>query len=359
MPGGDETMGISRRDFLRVSGVAGAAGLLKMTNIFSSPLGIIDLAFAESGNMTLAYISDAHLVVKSGYDKEHRFTRALKKAVLDVNAMNPQPEFVLFGGDLAQLGLAEELELGREILSDVKPKLFMMVGEHDWYYDMGKKWEELFGSSRYSFDHKGIHFVVLNSVIVEDYWTKTNMTPMERMLFMAQLDNPKGKPFTVGKEQREWFEKDLSRVPKEKPIVVFSHSPLYKYYKSWNFWTDDAESIQEILAPFENVTVIHGHTHQVLINRIGNITFYGMLSTAWPWPYAPKGLPELTRQMDRADPFNQFDGCGWGKADFTPEGKADKAYNLWDRESMLVLHKDVEAGTVPEQPDALHSGPSY
>ena len=44
-----------------------------------------------------------------------------------------------------------------------------------------------------------------------------------------------------------------------------------------------------MLRPFQNVTVIHGHTHQMLFNRIGNINFYGMLSTAWPWPYAPRG----------------------------------------------------------------------
>ena len=38
----------------------------------------------------------------------------------------------------------------------------MMVGEHDWYLDMGEKWRELFGKDTYSFDHKGVHFVVLN-----------------------------------------------------------------------------------------------------------------------------------------------------------------------------------------------------
>jgi 3',5'-cyclic AMP phosphodiesterase CpdA len=352
-------MGISRRDFLRISGIAGATGLLKMTSTISSPLSIVDIAHAESGSMTFAYISDSHLIVKSGYDKEHRFTRALVKAVQDVNAMNPQPDFVLYGGDLAQLGLKEELELGKGILSDLKPKLRMMVGEHDWYYDMGDKWRDFFGKDRYSFEHKGIHFVVLNSVIVEDYWTQPKMTPMDRMLFMAQLDNPKGKPFTVGVEQREWLAKDLSKVSKGIPVVVFSHSPLYKYYKSWNFWTDDAEAVQKILSPFKNVTVIHGHTHQVLVNRIGNITFYGMLSTAWPWPYASEGLPELTRQMDRADPFNQFDACGWGMADFVSEGQADKKYNLWDRDPMVVRYTDVEAGKIPEQPDELESGPSY
>jgi len=54
--------------------------------------------------------------------------------------------------------------------------------------------------------------------------------------------------------------------------------------------------------------VLHGHTHQVLTNRIGNIQFHGMLSTAWPWPYAPQGLPALTVQMNRPNPFDSNDG---------------------------------------------------
>ncbi len=47
--------------------------------------------------------------------------------------------------------------------------------------------------------------------------------------------------------------------------------------------------MQALLKRFDRVTVIHGHTHQLLTNRIGNIHFHGMLSTAWPWPYAPEG----------------------------------------------------------------------
>ncbi len=135
-----------------------------------------------------AYISDSHLLVRG---KEHRFARALIKAVEDVNAMEPQPDFVLYGGDLAQLGLRDELLIGKEIIATLKPKLYMMAGEHNWYYDMGEAWKEFFGKPTYSFDLKGVYFIVLNSVIAEDYWSATKMTPMERMLFMDQLDNPK------------------------------------------------------------------------------------------------------------------------------------------------------------------------
>jgi hypothetical protein len=94
--------------------------------------------------------------------------------------------------------------------------------------------------------------------------------------------------------------------------------------------------VQAILKPFAKVTVIHGHTHQLLSNRIGNINFHGMLSTAWPWPYAPEGLPELTVQMGRPDPFNPNDGCGDGEVKVLPDGLVDKVYNLWNRNPIQV-----------------------
>jgi hypothetical protein len=97
-------------------------------------------------------------------------------------------------------------------------------------------------------------------------------------------------PFSVGAEQREWLRADLAKVAASTPTLVFSHSPLYKLYRPWNFWTDDADEVQALLRRQKNVTVLHGHTHQLLTNRIGNISFHGFLSTAWPWPYAPEGL---------------------------------------------------------------------
>ncbi len=353
---------LNRRQFLKVA-MASAAVALAKNQFPPHSFQLVEAVEAKQGGTEVkfrfAYISDTHL-----YERKlnERFVRAALKAVEDVNALDPQPDFVLFGGDLAQLGQAEELKLGKEILSQLKAKLYMMVGEHDWYLDLGEKWLELFGQNLpkgsygwYSFDHKGVHFIVLNSVIVEDYWTETKMTPMDRMKFMAQLDNPKGRPFTVGKGylgdgQIRWLKEDLAKVSRDTPIVVFSHSPLYKYYKPWNFWTDDAEEVQALLRPFKNVTVIHGHTHQPVFNRIGNINFYGMLSTAWPWPYAPTGLPKLTIKMNRADPFDQFDGVGVGTAEVLWNGKANKIYNLWGREPIKVTARYLESDGKEEVP---------
>lgn len=348
---------LDRRAFLKVASMAAAVTTAK-TVLPPHSFQLIDVVRASEDEKPLfrfAYISDTHL-----YERRlnERFVKAAMRAVEDVNALDPQPDFVLFGGDLAQLGQPQELELGKQILSELKAPVKMMVGEHDWFLDMGEKWQELFGPPNYSFDHKGVHFIVLMSVNEKDFWTARNMTPMERMKTVAGLDNPIQSRFEVGPEGRQWLKRDLAKVSKETPIIVFSHSPLYKYYRPWNFWTEDAEAVQEILFPYRSVTVIHGHTHQLLTNRIRNIHFHGMLSTAWPWPYAPEGLPKLTVQMDRADPFDEADGTGDGTVDVYKSGYVDKHYNLWSRNPITVAKAYLESWGKEARPPAPQF-PSY
>jgi hypothetical protein len=187
-----------------------------------------------------------------------------------------------------------------------------------------------------------VHFVILNSVLTTDEWTHERWPSAEqRMLEMAGLDNPNGSPFMVGKAQREWLRKDLEKVGKDTPVVVFSHSPIQKIYKGWNFWTDDAEAIQEMLAPFEDVTVIYGHVHQIQYNQIGNITFTSVMATAWPWPYpetyaqAEIDWPAMTVPMNRADPFFERDATGWQTLGMA-KGRVSLAYNLYSNTNRTI-----------------------
>ncbi len=296
-----------------------------------------------------AYISDAHLYERT---LNQRFVRAIVKAVDDVNALDPQPDFVLYGGDLAQLGSPAQLEMGRQILSGLKAPVKMMVGEHDWFLDLGEKWQELVRSADLLVRLEG----------------RPLRGPAERVrkgLLDRAQDDARGadadgrrpgqrrssRASRSATQQREWLKNDLAKVPATTPLIVFSHSPLYKYYRNWNFWTEDAEEVQAILSPYDKVTVIHGHTHQMLLNQIGNISFYGMLSTAWPWPYAPEGLPPLTIQMNRADPFDQFDGCGDGQFTARADALVDTIYNLWDRNPVTVKASYlVSRGTLDRPP---------
>ena len=301
---------LKRRDFLKGTGGMMAGAVL--------PVSLVELLGATpQESFTFAYISDSHIQHIKGTKFVRNWDRGLARAVAECNLMNPRPDFVMFGGDLAQLALPEELDHGSHILSGVSGKLRAVMGEHDYYRDDGAYWSKLFGPQWYSFDHKGVHFVVLNSILTDKAWYDRWPDGPARMAEMAGLDNPNSSPFMVGAEQREWLKKDLSSIDKATPIVVFSHSPLQKIFKNWNFWTDDAELVQDILKPFAKVNVLYGHVHQIQYNQIGNISFNSVMATAWPWPYpqsyaqAPNLLPKLTVPMNRADPFNERDATGW------------------------------------------------
>jgi Icc protein len=330
----------TRRDFLKTAGVLTAASCL--------PLNLVELAFGdERKNFTFAHISDSHIQQISGTKFVRNWDRGLIRAVAETNLLDPKPDFVVFGGDLAQLGKKSELDHGAEMLADLKYKTYYVMGEHDYYLDLGKYWSELFGDQHYSWNHKGVHFIVLNSILTYDEWTFDRWpTAEQRMLEMAGLDNPNGSPFMVGQKQREWLKNDLESVDTDTPVVVFSHSPIQKIYKGWNFWTEDAEEVQSLLKPFNDVTVVYGHVHQIQYNQIGNISFNAVMATAWPWPYpssyAHSGahVPKLTVPMNRADPFFERDATGWQMIDLK-SGRVAMHYNLYNNTDRIVAYNPV------------------
>jgi len=324
----------TRRDFLRQSAGALAGSTL--------PLSLVELSFAaEQDDFTFAYISDSHIQQIKGNTFVRNFDRGLVRAVAEANLMDPKPDFVMYGGDIAQIGIKAEIDHGLEILSALRMDTRFVMGEHDYYHDLGEYWERQLGPQYYSFDHKGVHFVVLNSIITDAGWTNKWSSGAERMGVMAGLDNPLGSPFMVGKQQRDWLKSDLKQVSKKTPLVIFSHSPLQKIYKGWNFWTEDAEQIQAILKPFRKVNVFYGHVHQIQYNQIGRISFHSAMATAWPWPYPQSYsqqaslLPKLTVPMNRADPFHERDATGWQFINLW-SGNADFNYILPDNNQRIV-----------------------
>jgi 3',5'-cyclic AMP phosphodiesterase CpdA len=325
----------TRRNFLKGAGAAAAVGTM--------PLSMVKLAFADpTQDFTFAYISDSHIQHIKGTDFVRNWDRGLIRAVAETNLLRPKPDFVIFGGDLAQLGTVPELDHGAEMLAKLDCKTYHVMGEHDYYLDLGEYWSKLFGEQYYSFDHKGVHFVVLNSILTHHEWTYDRWpTAEQRMLEMAGLDNPNGSPFMVGEKQRAWLAQDLAQIDKQTPVVVFSHSPIQKIYKGWNFWTEDAEEVQALLAPFERANVIYGHVHQIQYNQIGNISFNAVMATAWPWPYpesyaqAQQQLPVLTVPMNRADPFFERDATGWQFIDVNT-GRVSLDYNLYNNTNRTV-----------------------
>ena len=298
-----------RRKFLGFTGKAGLSTLV--ASAAGINLGIFDLVHAQSNvqPFRFAHITDSHLY--SGVD--HKFDRQLEDAVDQVNSMKVMPDFVVYGGDIAQNGTEDQIVKGKQILSKLKPKLISIPGEHDWYLDMGKVWKGVMGhdgKDYWSFDHKGMHFIGMNSILVPDFWTAKQLSPRERMEAMEMLEGPIGGLWGVGAQQLEWLKKDVANLPSNTPVVVFTHSPLWDYYPRWNFQTVDGPQIREILSKFANVTSIHGHVHQTIYNKIGNMTSIGAMSTSWPWPYPPVALKYPQSQQYRADPGHEQDGMG-------------------------------------------------
>jgi 3',5'-cyclic-AMP phosphodiesterase len=348
----DDALRIDRRTFIHKSILLGTAAGAASFGWFPL-LNTLDVAYgAES--FKFAWISDNHLYPK---DVNTRFVEKAVRAVKEVQAMSPPADFLIHGGDIAQLGDPVEIELGSEILKEVKIRRVSIPGEHDWYLDMGATWRKHFGDPNWTFDHKGIRFIGLDTVSrAPDYWSAKKMSPKDRMGAMATLDGSVAGPWAgVGSAQLEWLNRTLSAWPKDRPVIVFSHNPLYEYYPPWNFWVRDWREVQEILRPYTNVTNIHGHTHQVLYNEIGKLRSIGMLATSWPWPYAPQGVPDLTTCMVRADPGDYFDGMGWSRLTVTAAERVENEYMMFGRKPSEVFGETpADSGCADNVNQKLH-----
>ncbi|MCP4641973.1 MAG: twin-arginine translocation signal domain-containing protein, partial [bacterium] len=117
---------VTRRNFLKGAGAVAAASVLPVTTV--------ELAFADAKeDFTFAYISDSHIQHIEGDKFVRNWDRGLIRAVAETNLLNPKPDFVVFGGDLAQLGKKEELDHGAEILAKLDYEhVHCVMGEHDY-----------------------------------------------------------------------------------------------------------------------------------------------------------------------------------------------------------------------------------
>ena len=300
---------ITRRGFIKAATLTGAS-------LFVAPVASVlrpGLALADSSGQefSFAVLADSHTMGERNPLMKVR----LQAAIRAINALNPAPDFVMYLGDSIHDGTCEQFKYFEEIIAELKPKIYYLAGEHDWYLDMGEHYQQHFirrATPYYSFEHKGSHIIALQGCNLNDFWTARKLTPEERMHIAGTVNMEMQGPFLLGKAQLDWMEKDLATVSRDTPVLIFSHTPLYHYYRPWNFWTEDADDAHAILRPFKNVQVFHAHVHQLVQHRIANIKFTGVLATSWPHPY-PQAYHTLglTGQMPRSNPAMPFDGLGW------------------------------------------------
>ena len=281
---------IDRKEFLKLVGLGGA--------VFASQLsGFSFAAEGEEQEFFFVQLSDTHWGF-SGPKINPEAEHTLVRAVSAVNALEHQPDFVVFTGDLTHTTDDEaerrrRLAKFKEIAGGLKVRqVYFMPGEHDAALDQAKAYLEFFDRTHYSFDHKGVHFIALDNV-----------------------SDPHG---SIGDDQLAWLRADLKPLRPSQPLVVLAHRPLFALYPQWDWNTQDGEGVINELMPYQNVTVFYGHIHQEHHFKTAHISHHAARSLMFPLP-APGSVPKKAPiPWDAAKPF---DGLGFRdvKADAYPD----------------------------------------
>ena len=163
----------------------------------------------------------------------------------------------------------------------------------------GEAFQEFFGKTSYTFDHKGVHFIALDNV-----------------------SDPRA---TLGDAQIAWLEADLKQQKPDQPIVVLTHRPLFDLAPSWDWATRDGGKAIDLLMPFKNVVVFYGHIHQEHHQTTGHIAHHAAKGLMYPLP-APLSQPQKAPiPWDEAQPYR---GLGFRDIEAEEKGKEIKITEL-------------------------------
>ncbi len=281
-----------RRDFIALMGLGGlvfASGLACGGAPGSPPAaapGAPPAAPESAEDFFFLQLSDTHWGFQGAPNPQAGVT--LEHAVATINSVDRLPDFIVFTGDLTHTTddpaqRRERMKRFREIVSALKVKdVRFLPGEHDAAPDRGEAYRESFGDPTYAFDHKGVHFVVLDNVSL-----------------------PGG---AVGEAQISWLEADLARLRPDARVVVFTHRPLFPLFPEWEWATKDGDSVLQILQRRPAATVFYGHIHQEHHRTTGNVAHHAARSLIFPLP-APGSVPKKAPLPWSAESADH--GLGW------------------------------------------------
>jgi 3',5'-cyclic AMP phosphodiesterase CpdA len=272
-----------RRDFLKLAGI----GIVFVSGLGRLAYGAEKAASKKMpGDFYFVQMSDPHW----GFNNPKinpDFAGTLEKAIVLVNGLEIQPDFIIFTGDLTHdtdddQERRKRLGEFKNIVTDLKVKnVKFMPGEHDAAVDNGKAFMEVIGKTHYTFNHKGVNFITLDNV-----------------------SDPGG---SLGDQQLRWLGDQLKKLDKEKSrIVVLCHRPLFVLYDEWEWETRDGAKAIDLLMPYKNVTVFYGHIHQENHHMTGHIAHHSAHGLMYPLP-APGSQPKLAPlPWDPAQPYKNL-----------------------------------------------------
>jgi len=253
---------IDRRRFLSLLGAAGTAAVLSETPLVHAQTGVAEAA-AGSQDFDFIFFTDTHI------QPELDASRGCAMAFHRMRALNA--DFAIQGGDhvFDALGVPRQralslFDLYGKTQQDLGLKVYHTIGNHDCvgiYTASGmlptdplygkKFYQDNMGKTYYSFDHKGMHFIVLDSI---------GITPDRQ--YEGRIDAA----------QLQWIAADLKAQPAGSPILVITHIPLVSAFASYVSAPATPPAHQgltvanafEVLPLFEGhnvLAVFQGHTH--------------------------------------------------------------------------------------------------
>jgi len=249
-------MTLTRRNFLSIAGAAGASAALGQTPLKSFTGG-------ASEDFDFLFFTDTHI------QPELNATQGCDMAFKRMRSM--KAEFAIQGGDhiFDGLGVPKErslalFDLYDKTQQDVGMKVYHTIGNHDVlgiYPESGmaptdplygkKYWEDHMGKRYYSFDRKGVHFIVLDSIgLTED------------RAYEGRIDAV----------QLAWLADDLKTQAADAPIIVISHIPIVSAFASYvpvpttepkhhGNTVANSDEVIPLLEGHKVLAVFQGHTH--------------------------------------------------------------------------------------------------
>ena len=272
---------MDRREFLKIAGIS----------VIAVTAGPGFAAERTGQDFMFAQMSDTHWGF-SDPTLNADFKGTLQKAVASINRIASHLDFVVFTGDLTHTTddggeRRKRMAEAKEIISGLKVRTVRFLpGEHDAALDNGEAFKEFFGRTRYTFDHKGVHFIALDNV-----------------------SDPRGM---VGDAQLSWLAKGLKKRDKDQPMVILTHRPLFDLYPQWDWATRDGSRVLELLKPFSSVTVFYGHIHQQHHSMTDGISHHAAKGLMWAFP-PPGSMPQKT--PIKWDPAKPYAGLGFRTAE--------------------------------------------
>jgi 3',5'-cyclic-AMP phosphodiesterase len=277
---------LDRRNFLRTLAAAGAAMALPPFPAAKQP---------APGSFDFVFFTDTH--IQPELDAAHGCDMCFRKIA------SANPEFVIMGGDhvydaigvnSTRAGMVYDLYKRTEQLLGMP--LHHAVGNHDVFGVLtksgvppddpayGKKmYQDRMGQTFYSFDYKGYHFVVLDSI-----------QPTEDRLWEARVDEA----------QLHWLRDDLKRLPARAPVIAVIHCPLVTAFATYaqvvtegrKYNTMTVSNAAEVLEVFEDanvLAVLQGHTHINEVVAYKNTQYITSGAVCGNWWHGPRmGTPE-------------------------------------------------------------------